>query len=508
MRNQALAALLVCLCAGALSAGFSLGRPAAVKKRVDRLDDKVVAFQAAKAPPNRAPVISGIAALSATVAAGGPASLTVTASDPEGNVLSYVWTSTAGAIVGSSTSVNLSWIAPSTPGVYAVTCTVSDGKGGTALRSAAITAVPPGTKKWEFPTTDHVRASPAIADDGTIYAASNDGKLYAINPDGTAKWALPFVTDSGSPINSSPAIDVHGNIYFGDDNGDFYSVSPSTGGLRWAFHDASPNSINSSPAIGADGTVYFGDNDGNLYALDGSDGNEKWIATWAASHAITASPAIDAYGTVYFGSTDGHVYAVDPADGSAPKWMDTLGGAGMPFTSSPAIGADGTIYEGSDDGILHAMNYGDGSPKSAWSSASYTGSGPIKSSPAVGPDGTVYFGADDGNLHALDGSGSQKWAAVIGGSLTSSPAIGADGTVYVGADDGSVYAVDANSLTGAQKWVSPPAAGPIVSSPAIGTDGTVYAGSDDGRLYAFYGTTPLATAPWPKFHRNAASTGR
>jgi len=57
--------------------------------------------------------------------------VTVRASDPDGDTLTYGWSATGGRIEGTGTSVR--WSSASTaPGVYTVTARVDDGNGGTA----------------------------------------------------------------------------------------------------------------------------------------------------------------------------------------------------------------------------------------------------------------------------------------------------------------------------------------------------------------------------------------
>jgi hypothetical protein len=90
-----------------------------------------------KEATNSNPVISSIAVNPTSVAAGGTANVSVIATDANGDALTYSYTPNGGAISGVGSSVN--WTAPSTAGAYSVSVMVSDGKGGTATGSGALT---------------------------------------------------------------------------------------------------------------------------------------------------------------------------------------------------------------------------------------------------------------------------------------------------------------------------------------------------------------------------------
>ena len=84
-----------------------------------------------------APTISSLSADKNDVAPGGTATLTCTAQDPDGDPLSYSWQASGGTITGPGSQV--AWTAAAQTGRYTVTCTVSDGKGGQAVKTVAVT---------------------------------------------------------------------------------------------------------------------------------------------------------------------------------------------------------------------------------------------------------------------------------------------------------------------------------------------------------------------------------
>jgi hypothetical protein len=74
---------------------------------------------------NRAPVINSITVSPQTVNPGGSATVTVSATDADGDQLTYAYTVTGGTIVGSGATAT--WTLSTTPGAYTVNVSVSDG---------------------------------------------------------------------------------------------------------------------------------------------------------------------------------------------------------------------------------------------------------------------------------------------------------------------------------------------------------------------------------------------
>jgi hypothetical protein len=93
---------------------------------------------------NKSPTISAVVVTPGTVNANGIVTVTVTATDPENDPLTYGYVVTGGAIQGAGSSV--SWTAPSAAGAHSITVTVSDGNGGQAIGNGALTVLQPVTQ--------------------------------------------------------------------------------------------------------------------------------------------------------------------------------------------------------------------------------------------------------------------------------------------------------------------------------------------------------------------------
>jgi hypothetical protein len=97
---------------------------------------------------NRPPIISSLVADASWTLPSGSLQVACTASDPDGDVLSYEWTATGGNISGTGEVVK--WIAPQEVGIYNVTVVVEDGYGGgdtTFLSLSVATRAPPVIEK-------------------------------------------------------------------------------------------------------------------------------------------------------------------------------------------------------------------------------------------------------------------------------------------------------------------------------------------------------------------------
>ena len=93
---------------------------------------------------NRPPTITSLVADADWTLPSGSIQVTCTASDPDGDELSYEWTASGGDISGTGAVVN--WTAPEKVGIYHITVIVTDGHGEEDTRSVILsvaTGTPP-----------------------------------------------------------------------------------------------------------------------------------------------------------------------------------------------------------------------------------------------------------------------------------------------------------------------------------------------------------------------------
>jgi len=84
-----------------------------------------------------------------TVEVGKTSTVTADAQDPDGDALTYQWTTPAGSLTSPTSRVS-PWTAPMQPGPVRVTVTVNDGHGGTASDVVTIQVVQPAPVNYTF----------------------------------------------------------------------------------------------------------------------------------------------------------------------------------------------------------------------------------------------------------------------------------------------------------------------------------------------------------------------
>ena len=167
---------------------------------------------------NNNPTIASVTVMPSSVAANGIATVSVVASDPDGDALTYSYSVSGGAIQGSGASA--SWTAPGQAGSCSVTVNVSDGKGGTASGNGSLTVTPAVTQitgTASFPAGSSGDLSNAKV---SIYTS-----LENWNINSPIKWGA--VTGSGASVTFTLTNVNPGNYYLDvwkdNDNSGFWS---------------------------------------------------------------------------------------------------------------------------------------------------------------------------------------------------------------------------------------------------------------------------------------------
>jgi hypothetical protein len=158
-----------------------------------------------KPTPNRAPVLGTVSAASPTLDEGGSTNLSVAASDPEGDALTYTWTQSPVTPVGTfrgEAGAARTWTAPllSRDTAFTLKVTVSDGKGGTAQGSVAVKVV----------NVAALNQAPVVDEDITVdasrFSAGRDMTFFigARDRDGDALTYAWTTVPEGQGVFSNP----------------------------------------------------------------------------------------------------------------------------------------------------------------------------------------------------------------------------------------------------------------------------------------------------------------
>ena len=151
-------------------------------------------------PANQLPFISSLIANEEIVESADILQIECTASDPDGDELSYSWLADSGHISGEGSTA--SWTAPEAPGSYTITVAVTDGRDGEATAQLTISVEAPNhppTIESLIVTAEHIyleEITSGFHNQEIIYKVLQ-GKAYKIecvasDPDGdelTFEWS-------------------------------------------------------------------------------------------------------------------------------------------------------------------------------------------------------------------------------------------------------------------------------------------------------------------------------
>jgi outer membrane protein assembly factor BamB len=194
----------------------------------------------------------------------------------------------------------------------------------------------PGVVQWRANAPDEI-TSAALADDGSIIAATAGASVISIADDGSRQWS--FAPEGGF----AGEIAVRRNlVYLGSGSGRLYALEVSSGAQQWTYNTAA--AVAGGPVLNAGGPIFFGSD--AIYALN-ADGSLAWSKNLAA--AATRPLASDGEGGVLT-PLDDDIAAMLNSDGSI-KWATRSFGPIERAIVSPA----GVLYVATTQGTIYAV---------------------------------------------------------------------------------------------------------------------------------------------------------
>ncbi|MEO7725351.1 MAG: PQQ-binding-like beta-propeller repeat protein [Chthoniobacterales bacterium] len=368
-----------------------------------------------------------------------------------------------------------------------------------------------GQVKWRFMADDlYIQSRPAVAADGTVYAAGVGGHLYALTPTGGLKW----IFSAGNPNALQPvSVGPDGTVYFSVDP-TIYAVNPD-GTLKWSFTDPAFVRIFAGPTVGPDG---------NIYAVSEDYGFPNGLGAFVLSPAGTKISNLPGFSTrsgyggieIVFGPLN-HWYftnnAAGAVTGAGSLWAFPLGNTNLIWyqgaVGQPRVQPSGNIVVGDGNLIHPGLQAFDQNGALLWRSLGELPGTLVPGVDAqtaldVGTDGNIYvgtltFGAGR-HLTSLNPDGTLRWQFRDDGT-GSSPAVSPLNTsvLFTAYDFSAPSRVHSVSTAGILLWtenlpaenggfvhtISVPRFSPDGLTGYIGTDVNDYATNPYSYLYAF-----------------------
>lgn len=299
--------------------------------------------QVSATPPNLPPTITSLTWDQNPIYPNQTATVTATATDPEGDPVTLSWSVDMGSISSSGATTAL-YSAPVFPGKATVTCTASDGKGGTGSRTTLLSvtsAMPQGAFTGVLDAPQRVTALStgdlAVADPrygGVLTLSGGDGSPLG-------HFALPGVTAVAADWMDRLLVGTRGGARVVDLQGRL--INPLTppedlGGVTDAAVDVAGQRY--LVLYGQPGRVVAFDAAGAVAAVFGSNGDGPGQFKGASALAVTAT------GQVLVGdSGHGLIHVFDGAGNHLASFGGVGGNAGQ-FIQITGLGADsnGLIY--------------------------------------------------------------------------------------------------------------------------------------------------------------------
>ncbi len=328
------------------------------------------------------------------------------------------------------------------------------------------------------------RAAPVVSANGDVIASS--GSSLVVLSNGTPYQILPLT----APAYGTPALAADGTVYAADTMGNLYAFSVNTSptgthkrSQRWKI--ALGGTTLTNPTISPDGTILIGyastfqgyskmalvRPDGNIQTTYQVLGDRMQVAISAgADRSLFVSTSDSSF-------PKGLVTRYDPyCNGLSLCNGDTYLQPNVFFSTAPLLAYE-YVYAGDESGKVFQFDHSLQQVIHAYSTGSKITAGPVS-----GPSGQVLVAAQNGKVYSLSTNLSLRWMRDIGSgsAITSVPAFSDDSLYLTGG--GYLWALNPNS--GATLWKRS-LANSASGSVAVGYGRQLFLQTSDGKITAF-----------------------
>ncbi|MBD3867919.1 MAG: choice-of-anchor D domain-containing protein [Acidobacteria bacterium] len=161
--------------------------------------------------PNSPPVIESLTAQPVAMYPGETSNLTCTATDPENDPLTYVWSADSGTLTPGVNGAAV--FTADTPGIVPVTCSVNDTSGAPASANVNLSVIGAQAEKWMEQGLEQPQRVAADAT-GSLFVVDGAGSIVVLNLfDGQVLYRIPAAGLIGLDV------DWNGNLLVGLESG-------------------------------------------------------------------------------------------------------------------------------------------------------------------------------------------------------------------------------------------------------------------------------------------------
>ena len=374
-------------------------------------------------------------------------------------------------------------------------------------------------------------SSPAVADDGSVYATSQSNILYKFDKDGNLVWEKNFNhSDEKAKTQSTPSVDTDGTVYVGtgttNGSAKVLAYNPD-GSIKWEFTDFwAPTGTTPTPSFQyaicgiGEKNIYFGNTGttGSMIAVDKATGKRvAWIQNEGGTGGpgggvrtgvvITKAGSLHWYGGAW-GLWGADKNTVDGANNSGVTWSWGIWNSGDALDKA-VNNTQGAIALATIGGKTCVAGFAtDGNGPKVYAVEAATGtpvcvhyvldSGTMDNgSVAITKEGYIVAslnftnGQENGGVIVVDPStmeGREVARYRVQEKVSGTPAVDAAGNIHFASESGNYYVVDKDCKLLLKKELSSLVSGDsryketfsnlvaakVWSSPVIGDDGKVY----------------------------------